>query len=61
MEFAKMFRFYTKYLKLSSKCSPYRFKAFQNEIRYKILNFDTFKGFIILTEFNKLGKSAISV
>ena len=56
--FAKMFTFYTKYFKLSSKCPQYRFKAFQNEIKYLILNFDIFKIFLIFTEFGKLSKFA---
>ena len=46
---AKMFTFYTKYYKLSSKCSEYRFKAFL------IVNFDKLKRFLILPEFSKLG------
>ena len=54
--FAEMFTFYIKYFKPSSKCSQYRFKAFYNEI--KILSFDIFKKFLILTEFGKLGKFA---
>ena len=40
---AKMVSFYTKYLKLNSKCSQHRSKAFQNEIKFKNLNFDTFR------------------
>ena len=43
--FAKVYTFYRKYFKLSSKCSQYRFKAFYNEIKNLILNFDTFKRF----------------
>ena len=31
--FAKMFTFYTKYFKLSPKCSQYRFKTLQNKIK----------------------------
>ena len=34
-----------KYFKLSSKCSQYRFKIFQNEIKILFLNLDIFKGF----------------
>ena len=34
----------------------YRFKAFQNEIKFLIFNFYIFKGFLILVEFDKLGK-----
>ena len=48
---AKMFNFYNKYFKLSSKCSQYRFQAFQNEIKYYNLNVYIFKGFLIFTEF----------
>ena len=33
-------------------------KTFQKEIKFLILNFDTFKGFLILTELGKLGKLA---
>ena len=47
---AKMLTLYTKYFKLGSKCSQYRFKAFQNEIKFVIANFDTFKGFLTLAE-----------
>ena len=32
---AKIFTFYTKYLKMSLKCSKYRVKVFQNEIKFK--------------------------
>ena len=46
--FAKMFTFYTKHYKPSSKCSQYRFEAFYNET----------KKFKILTEFGKLDKFA---
>ena len=55
---AKRFTFYTKYLNLSSKCSKFRFKTFQNKnkIKFKYLNFDIFKGFLILIEFDKLGR-----
>ena len=56
--FAKMFTFYTKYFKLRSKCSQYIVKAFYNEIKILILNFDIFKRFLILKEFGELGKSA---
>ena len=45
-----MFTFYTKYFKLSSKCSQYRFKAFQNEIKILFVNLDIYKGFFILPE-----------
>ena len=44
---AKILIFYTKYLRLSSKCSQCRSKAFQNEIKILNLNFDTFKEFVI--------------
>ena len=33
-------------------------KSFQNEIKFLNSNFDIFKGFLILTEFGKLGKFA---
>ena len=42
--------------KLSSKCSSFRFRTFQNEIKFKMFHFDTFKGFLILTELGNLGK-----
>ena len=50
--FANMFTFYTKYLNLSSKCSKFKFKTFQNKIKFKKFNFDIFifKEFLILTE-----------
>ena len=38
------------------KC--FRFKTFQNDIKFLNLNFDIFKGFLILIEFGKLGKFA---
>ena len=53
-----MFTFYAKYFKHNSKCSQYRFKAFQNEIKKFIVNFDIFKGFFILVELGKLSKFA---
>ena len=53
-----MFIFYTKYFKLSLKCSQYKFKAFWNEIKFSILKFDIVKRFLILTEFDKLDKLA---
>ena len=49
----KMLSFYTKHLKRSLKCSQCRFKAFQNEIKCQILNFDMTKGFLILKELGK--------
>ena len=49
-----MLTYYTKYFKLSSKCSQYRFKAFQNEIKFLIVNFDIFKRFLLLPELGKL-------
>ena len=55
---AKMLSFCTKYLKLSSKRSQCRSKAFYNEIKFLNLNFDTFKECFILTDFGKLGKFA---
>ena len=55
-QLAKVFYCYTKYLKLSSNIySKERYKTFQNEINFKNLNFEIFKGFLIVTE---LGKSA---
>ena len=53
-----MFTFYTKYFKLNSKCLQHRFKAFFNEIKNLILIFDIFNTYLILTEFDKLGKFA---
>ena len=52
----KRLTFYAKYPNLSLKCSLFRFKKFQNEIKFKHLNFDMFKAFLILTEFGNLGK-----
>ena len=46
--FCEMLTFYFKYLKLSSKCSQCKFKVFQTEINFSIVNFDTFKGFLNL-------------
>ena len=51
---AKMFSFCIKYLTLNSKFSKYRFKVFPNETKFQNLNFDIFKGFLILTEFENL-------
>ena len=48
--FAKMFAFYTKIVKLSFKSLQYRFKSFYNEINNLILNFNVFKRFLILPE-----------
>ena len=48
--------FYTKYLNLSSKCSKFRFKTFKKEMKFLNVNFDIFKGLLILTEFSKLGR-----
>ena len=45
---AKRFTFYTKYIKQSSKCSKFIFQTFHNEIKFLNLNFDIFKGFLIL-------------
>ena len=47
---AKRFTFYTKYLNRSSQCSQFRFKTFQNEIKFY---FDIFKRFLILIELGK--------
>ena len=41
----------------ASKCSQYRFKAFQNEIKNLILNFDKVKRLLIGTEFGKFGSN----
>ena len=54
---AKRFNFYIKYLNLSSKCSLFRVKTFQNQIKFKKIYFDIFKGFTILTEFGKLSQA----
>ena len=51
-----MLTFYTEYFKFGLKCSQYILKTFQDEIIFLIVNFDTFKGFLILAEFGKLGK-----
>ena len=45
-----MFTFYTKYFKLCSKYSQYRFKA-----KHFNLKFNIFKKFLILREVGKLG------
>ena len=45
----EMFNFYTRHLIMSSKCPECRLESFQNEI--KMLLFDKFKGFLILTKF----------
>ena len=37
------------------------FKVFQNEIQFLIVNFDTFKGILILKEFGNSGKFSSSV
>ena len=53
-----MFSFYIKHLKMSWKYSQCRFKSYHNEIKFENLNFDIFKGVLLLTELGKLGKFA---
>ena len=48
--FPKILTFYTKYIRLSPAYAYRKVKVFQNEIKFENFNFNTFKGFLILTK-----------
>ena len=51
---AKTLTFYTKYIRLSQTYAQLKIKVFQNEIKFENFNFNTFKGFLILTKLGKI-------